>query len=40
MTKLYRVEWALPAEEDLREIINYIAQDSVANALKIARKLE
>ena len=31
----YKVQWALIAEADLVGIIEYIAEDSVANALKI-----
>lgn len=36
----YRVLWSHTAQQDLTEIIEYIAQDSVGNALEILHKLE
>jgi toxin ParE1/3/4 len=38
--KSYQVLWTHTAQQDLNEIINYIAQDSVADALTIMGKLE
>lgn len=40
MNHIYEVEWAHVAENDLKEIINYIAIDSPANALKILKKIK
>ncbi|MDX2501607.1 MAG: type II toxin-antitoxin system RelE/ParE family toxin [Deltaproteobacteria bacterium] len=34
------IEWAEVAENDLKEIIEYIAEDSPANALKILKKIK
>ncbi|TAJ78224.1 MAG: type II toxin-antitoxin system RelE/ParE family toxin [Gallionellaceae bacterium] len=39
-TKSYLVLWAHTARQDLTEIVEYIAQDSVADALAILQKLE
>ena len=39
MRKKYGVIWADIAEEDLRNIIKYIALDNPANALKILKKI-
>ena len=39
-TKSYQVLRTHTAQQDLTEIINYIAQDSVDDALAILRKLE
>jgi len=39
-TKSYQVLWSQTAQQDLTEIIEYIAQDSVGNALEILHKLE
>ncbi|HCI13352.1 MAG: plasmid stabilization protein [Gallionellales bacterium GWA2_60_142] len=38
--KPYQVLWTHTAQQDLSEIINYIAQDSVDEALAIMGKLE
>lgn len=38
--KSYQVLWTQTAQQDLTEIIEYIAQDSVGNALEILHKLE
>jgi plasmid stabilization system protein ParE len=40
MTELYHIEWTSPAIDDLDEIVNHIAQDSRAHALRIAERLE
>ena len=40
MTKKFDVIWALVAENDLKEIIEYIAADSPAPALKILQKIK
>jgi toxin ParE1/3/4 len=40
MGKKYAVEWAEVAENDLLKIIEYIAQRSPKNALKILRKIK
>lgn len=40
MKKDYEVIWAKTAENDLLKIIEYIAQDSQSNALKILRKIK
>ena len=39
-TKPYQVLWTYTAQQDLTEIIDYIAQDSVDDALNILHKLE
>jgi toxin ParE1/3/4 len=38
--KSYQVLWTHTAQQDLGEIIEYIAQDSVVNALEILHTLE
>lgn len=38
--KSYQVLWTHTAQQDLTDIINYIAQDSIADALVILQKLE
>lgn len=38
--KSYQVLWTQTAQQDLTEIIEYISQDSVGNALEILHKLE
>ncbi|MDI6753417.1 MAG: type II toxin-antitoxin system RelE/ParE family toxin [Thermodesulfobacteriota bacterium] len=40
MSRRYEVIWAGIAENDLREIIEYIATDSPTNALKILKKIK
>ena len=40
MTRIYDIAWARVAENDLKAIIDYIAIDSPANALKIFRKMK
>ena len=40
MSDNYKVEWAKVAENDLKGIIEYIAEDSPANALKILKKIK
>ncbi len=40
MSDNYKIEWAEVAENDLKEIIEYIAEDSPANALKILKKIK
>ena len=39
-TKPYRVLWSRTAQQDLTEIIEYIAQDSIGDALAILKMLE
>ena len=39
-TKSYQVSWTHTAQQDLTEIIEYIAQDNIADALAILQKLE
>ncbi len=38
--KAYQVLWTHTAQQDLTEIIEYIAQDSIADALAILHKLK
>ena len=38
--KTYQVLWTHTAQQDLTEIVEYIAQDSIADALAILHKLE
>ena len=38
--KSYQVLWTHTAQQDLTEIVDYIAQDSIADALAILQKLE
>jgi plasmid stabilization system protein ParE len=40
MTKKFDIIWAHAAENDLNEIIEYIATDSPAHALKILQKIK
>ena len=40
MSKRYKIIWADVAEHDLLDIIEYIAIDSPANALKILQKIK
>ena len=40
MRKQYQVAWANVAENDLKYIIEYIADDSPANAIKIFKKIK
>jgi plasmid stabilization system protein ParE len=40
MNKKYKILWAEVAEHDLTDIIEYIAIDSPANALKILQKIK
>ena len=40
MTKKYEVIWAKTAENDLEKIIEYIAQNSPDNALRILKKIK
>ncbi len=40
MDKKYQVVWVKSAENDLISIINYIAEDSRSNALKILKKIK
>ena len=39
-SKSYQVLWSHTAQQDLTEIIEYIAQDSIGDALAILQKLE
>ena len=40
MSDNYIVEWAKVAENDLKGIVEYIAEDSPSNALKILKKIK
>ena len=40
MSKKYDIVWASVAEDDLRHIIEYIATDSPANALKVLKEIK
>ncbi len=40
MNRIYEIVWARVAENDLKEIIEYIANDSPANALKNFQKIK
>lgn len=40
MSRTYPIEWAQVAENDLREIVAYIAIDSPSSALAILRKIK
>ena len=40
MNRIYEIVWARVAENDLKEIIDYIANDSQANALTIFKKIK
>lgn len=39
MSKIYKILWADVAKQDLSDIIEYIAIDNPANALKILQKI-
>lgn len=39
MNQIYEIIWARVAENDLKEIIEYIAFDSPVNALRILKKI-
>jgi plasmid stabilization system protein ParE len=38
MSDSYKIEWADVAENDLKGIVGYIAEDSPSNALKTLKK--
>jgi len=40
MNQIYEIIWARVAENDLKDIIDYIAINSPANALKIFKKIK
>ena len=40
MSQKYDIIWAGAAEDDLKEIIEYIAADSLANALKTLKEIK
>jgi toxin ParE1/3/4 len=40
MTKKYQVKWAVVAQSDLKQIIDYIALERPANALQIIGKIK
>jgi plasmid stabilization system protein ParE len=40
MNQTYKIIWAVVAENDLKEIIEYIATDSPVNALKILKRIK
>lgn len=40
MSGNYKIEWAEVAENDLKSIIEHIAEDSPVNALKILKKIK
>jgi len=40
MSKIYKILWADVAKQDLSDIIEYIAIDNPANALKILQKIK
>ena len=40
MNQTYEIIWAVVAENDLKEIIEYIATDNSANALKILKRIK
>ncbi|MEN8244619.1 MAG: type II toxin-antitoxin system RelE/ParE family toxin [Thermodesulfobacteriota bacterium] len=40
MIQTYEIEWAHIAENDLKEIIDYIAIDNPANALKVFKEIK
>jgi plasmid stabilization system protein ParE len=40
MSDNYKIEWAGVAENDLKGIIEYIAEDSPANVLKLLKKIK
>src|SRR4030043_255241 len=40
MNRIYEIVWARIAQNDLKEIIDYIAIDSPSNALKFLKKIK
>ncbi len=40
MSTPYKVQWASVAENDLKGIIEYIAEDSLANAISVFEKIK
>lgn len=40
MSKKYQVSWAAAAQDDLRQIIDYIAIDSPGNAAQILKRIK
>jgi len=40
MNQSYEIIWARAAEQDLKKIIDYIAEDNPGNALKTFRKIQ
>jgi toxin ParE1/3/4 len=40
MSKNYQIKWAVVAQNDLEQIIEYIAIDSPENALRILKKIK
>jgi len=40
MSEEYEVLWAATAEDDLANIVDYVANDSPANALKILQRIK
>ena len=40
MSQRYDVVWADVAENDLKEVIEYVAKDNPANALRIFKKIK
>ena len=40
MNKKYDIVWSIIAENDLKNIIDYIADDSPPNALKIFKRIK
>ena len=40
MSKKYQVSWAAAAQNDLKQIIDYIAIDSPGNAVQILKKIK
>ncbi|MEW6521231.1 MAG: type II toxin-antitoxin system RelE/ParE family toxin [Thermodesulfobacteriota bacterium] len=39
MNKLLQVHWASVAEQDLKDMLFYIAEDSLSNAIKVFEKI-
>ena len=40
MNSKYKIEWAGVAENDLKEIVEYIAEDNPSNAFEILKKIK
>jgi len=40
MSAPYKVQWASVAEEDLKGVIEYIAENSLANAINVFKKIK